>query len=67
MDKPKPTPTSAHTLEIVKGADIFLGLNRAGKVKPDMIQRMAKDPLILALAIPTPEISSRRRQGTVQT
>ena len=28
MDKPKPTPTSAHTLEkIVKGADIFLGLS----------------------------------------
>ena len=39
----------------------------AGMLKPDMIERMAKDPLILALAIPTPEISSRRRQGTVQT
>ena len=33
----------------------------AGVLKPDMIERMAKDPLILALAIPTPEISSRRR------
>ena len=29
----------------------------AGVLKPDMIERMAKDPLILALAIPTPEIS----------
>ena len=51
-------PTSARTLgDIVDEADIFLGLSAGGVLKPDMVKRMAKDPLILALANPTPEIS----------
>src|SRR5256714_420706 len=50
-------PTSARILgDIVEGADIFLGLSAGGVLKPDMVKRMAKDPLILALANPTPEI-----------
>jgi malate dehydrogenase (oxaloacetate-decarboxylating)(NADP+) len=49
--------TSARTLgEIVAGADIFLGLSAAGVLEPAMVQAMAKDPIILALANPTPEI-----------
>jgi malate dehydrogenase (oxaloacetate-decarboxylating)(NADP+) len=51
-------PTSARTLgDIVEGADVFLGLSAGGVLKPDMIKRMARDPLILALANPTPEIA----------
>jgi malate dehydrogenase (oxaloacetate-decarboxylating)(NADP+) len=51
-------PTSARTLgDIIDGADIFLGLSTGGVLKPDMVKRMAKDPLILALANPTPEIA----------
>ena len=51
-------PTSARTLaDILDGADIFLGLSAGGVLKPDMVKRMAKDPLILALANPTPEIA----------
>jgi malate dehydrogenase (oxaloacetate-decarboxylating)(NADP+) len=51
-------PTSARTLgDIIDGADIFLGLSAGGVLKPDMVERMAKDPLILALANPTPEIA----------
>jgi malate dehydrogenase (oxaloacetate-decarboxylating)(NADP+) len=50
-------PTSARTLgEIIDGADIFLGLSAGGVLKPEMVKRMARDPLILALANPTPEI-----------
>src|SRR3989440_4613865 len=50
-------PTSARTLaDILDGADIFLGLSAGGVLKPDMVKRMAKDPLLLALANPTPEI-----------
>lgn len=37
-------------------ADIFLGVSVAGVLKPEMIIPMAKDPLIMALANPTPEI-----------
>lgn len=42
--------------EALDGADIFLGVSVGGVLKPDMIKKMAKDPLIMALANPTPEI-----------
>jgi malate dehydrogenase (oxaloacetate-decarboxylating)(NADP+) len=42
--------------ELLDGADIFLGLSAAGVLKPDMVKQMAKQPLILALANPEPEI-----------
>ena len=49
--------TSARTLEeAVVGADIFLGLSVGNKLTTDMAKSLAKDPLILALANPTPEI-----------
>ncbi len=50
-------PTASRTLaQVIDGADIFLGLSAGGVLKPDMVLRMAKQPLILALANPTPEI-----------
>src|SRR3954449_6850786 len=42
--------------EVIDGADIFLGLSAPGVLKPDMVKRMAPQPLIMALANPTPEI-----------
>ena len=49
--------TKARTLgEIVEGADIFLGLSAGGVLKPEMVASMAKQPIILALANPNPEI-----------
>jgi len=49
--------TKARTLaEIIAGADIFLGLSAGGVLKPEMVQKMAQRPLILALANPNPEI-----------
>ena len=49
--------TSARTLDdVIEGADIFLGLSAGGVLKPAMVKKMAKQPLILALAYPTPEI-----------
>ena len=49
--------TSARTLaEVIKGADIFLGLSAAGVLKPDMVKTMAPRPLLFALANPNPEI-----------
>ncbi|WP_028008791.1 NADP-dependent malic enzyme [Solimonas flava] len=50
-------PTSARTLaEVIGGADLFLGLSAGGVLKPEMVAQMAAQPLILALANPTPEI-----------
>jgi malate dehydrogenase (oxaloacetate-decarboxylating)(NADP+) len=42
--------------DIIQDADIFLGLSAAGVLKPAMVAKMAKNPLIFALANPTPEI-----------
>jgi malate dehydrogenase (oxaloacetate-decarboxylating)(NADP+) len=50
-------PTDARKLaDVIDYADIFLGLSAAGVLKPELLKRMARDPLILALANPTPEI-----------
>jgi malate dehydrogenase (oxaloacetate-decarboxylating)(NADP+) len=50
--------TQKRTLgEVIEGADIFLGLSAPEVLKPDMAKRMASQPLIMALANPTPEIS----------
>src|SRR5271157_3708210 len=50
-------PTTARALiEVIGGADIFLGLSAGGVLSKDMVRMMAAKPLILALANPTPEI-----------
>ncbi|MBI4996268.1 MAG: NADP-dependent malic enzyme, partial [Rhodocyclales bacterium] len=49
--------TEQRTLaEAIAGADVFLGLSAGGVLKPEMVAKMAADPLIFALANPTPEI-----------
>ncbi|NOS76013.1 MAG: NADP-dependent malic enzyme [Methyloglobulus sp.] len=49
--------TSARKLlDVIAGADIFLGLSAGGVLTQDMVKLMADRPLILALANPTPEI-----------
>ncbi|MBS9781400.1 MAG: NADP-dependent malic enzyme [Gammaproteobacteria bacterium] len=49
--------TDNRTLEdAMKNADVFLGVSQAGLVTPEMVKSMAANPLILALANPTPEI-----------
>ncbi len=49
--------TPARTLaDVIAGADIFLGLSAGGVLKPEMLKLMAPDPLVMALANPTPEI-----------
>jgi len=42
--------------DAVKGADVFMGVSAAGALSQDMVRSMAKDPIIFAMANPTPEI-----------
>ena len=42
--------------EVIKGADVFIGVSAPGTLTGDMIRTMAKDPIIFACANPTPEI-----------
>lgn len=49
--------TTARTLaDVIDNADIFLGVSAAGALKAEWVAKMAPNPLILALANPTPEI-----------
>jgi len=43
--------------DAIRGADMFLGLSKAGLCTPEMLTTMAGKPLIFALANPDPEIS----------
>ena len=50
--------TDRRTLEeALVGADIFLGLSAKGALKPEMIMKMADQPIIFAMANPDPEIT----------
>jgi len=42
--------------EVLEGADVFIGLARGNILTPEMVSRMAPDPIVFALALPTPEI-----------
>ncbi|MEL6211878.1 MAG: malic enzyme-like NAD(P)-binding protein, partial [Pseudomonadota bacterium] len=50
-------PGGPRTLdEVIEGADLFLGLSGPGVLTPAMVEKMAKRPIVFALANPTPEI-----------
>lgn len=42
--------------DVMKGADVFIGVSSADSVTQAMVRSMAKDPIILAMANPSPEI-----------
>ncbi|NJL20455.1 MAG: NAD-dependent malic enzyme [Leptolyngbyaceae cyanobacterium SM1_3_5] len=47
---------SGSLADAMVGADIFLGVSAPGVVSPDMVRSMAKDPIVMAMANPIPEI-----------
>ena len=42
--------------DVVKGADVFIGVSAPGSLTQDMVKSMAKDAIIFAMANPVPEI-----------
>ncbi|MGI1663830.1 NADP-dependent malic enzyme [Palleronia sp. KMU-117] len=42
--------------DVIEGADLFLGLSGPGVLTPDMVRKMARTPIVFALANPAPEI-----------
>lgn len=43
--------------EAIEGADIFAGFSKAGVLSKEMVKKMSKTPIIMAMANPVPEIS----------
>jgi malate dehydrogenase (oxaloacetate-decarboxylating)(NADP+) len=50
-------PANTSLTDILQGADVFIGLSRGNLLSPDMVKGMADNPVIFAMANPTPEIS----------
>ena len=42
--------------EVIKGADVFIGVSAPGCVTPEMVKSMAPNPILFPMANPTPEI-----------
>lgn len=42
--------------DAITDADVFIGVSRAGLLTPELVKKMAKDPIVFALANPVPEI-----------
>jgi len=47
---------SGSLADVLKGKDIFIGVSAPGLVTADMVRTMASDPIVFAMANPTPEI-----------
>jgi malate dehydrogenase (oxaloacetate-decarboxylating)(NADP+) len=55
---PYAAETNARTLgDALDGADVFIGLSAKGAMTQEMVEKMAKEPLIFAMANPDPEIT----------
>ena len=52
--------------EVIKGADIFIGVSAPGTLTQDMVRSMAKDPIIFACANPVPEIFLTKQKQQAQ-
>lgn len=55
-DETNPTQMRGGLADALEGADVFVGVSVAGALKPEMIANMANDPIVFAMANPTPEI-----------
>ncbi len=51
--------------EVIKGADVFFGLSVPGVIDENDLKNMAKDPIVFAMANPTPEIMPEDAEGLV--
>jgi malate dehydrogenase (oxaloacetate-decarboxylating) len=49
--------------EVLAGADVFIGVSGPGAIGPDDVRRMAADPIVFALANPSPEVAPEDLEG----
>jgi len=64
-DHTNPQAKSGPLSGIMDGADVFLGVSGPGLLSVDDVKVMAKDPIIFAMANPTPEIMPEEVEGLV--
>lgn len=65
LENTNPEQQSGSVGEVVRGADMFLGLSAPGLLHREDIKAMAKDPIVFAMANPTPEVMPEEVEGLV--
>ncbi|MHB8066321.1 MAG: NAD(P)-dependent malic enzyme [Desulfobaccales bacterium] len=58
-----PQDVKGNLAQVLKGADVFIGLSAGGLVTREMVASMAPDPIVFALALPEPETSEAEAQA----
>ena len=56
LELTNPNDEKGSLADVMKGADIFVGVSAPNTVTQDMVRSMAKDPIIFAMSNPIPEI-----------
>ncbi|SDN60553.1 malate dehydrogenase (oxaloacetate-decarboxylating) [Paenibacillus sp. yr247] len=65
-DNTNPSLQSGTLSDVIADADIFIGLSGPGVLKVDDVKRMAADPIVFAMANPTPEITPEEAEPYVR-
>ena len=60
-----PNKVEGSLREVIQGADVFIGLSAGGLLRREDVQAMAKDPIVFAMANPTPEIKPEEVEDIV--
>ncbi|TJY39612.1 NAD-dependent malic enzyme [Cohnella pontilimi] len=61
-----PNRATGSLSEVIEGADVFLGLSGPGVLKVEDVKKMARDPIIFAMANPEPEIDPEAAEPYVR-
>ena len=64
-ERTNPHGLSGTAADAVRGADVVIGLSRPGSLTLEMVRTMAPDPIVFAMANPTPEIMPEEVAGYV--
>ncbi len=65
IDHSNPHNKSGSLADVIKGADVFIGVSAPGVLTPADVSTMAHDPIVFAMANPEPEIRPEQTDGMV--
>jgi malate dehydrogenase (oxaloacetate-decarboxylating) len=66
VENTNPDQVRGDVKDAIRGADLFLGLSAPGLLSRDEVKSMGPDPIVFAMANPTPEILPEEAEGIVK-
>jgi malate dehydrogenase (oxaloacetate-decarboxylating) len=61
-----PDKLSGEPSDVIEGCDLFIGLSGPGIIPPEALGKMAKDPIVFAMANPNPEVMPEEAEPYVR-